>query len=70
MRKQSQTELMLNFCDKMKSAILTVPNFLQPLGKFFLFLGLQVLQPKFLHFRKKKIFLTIFIFSDVKNCQI
>ena len=38
---------------------------------FFLFLGLRILRPKFLHFRKKKkIFFTFFISSDVKNCQI
>ena len=39
---------------------------------FFLFLGLRILLPKFLHFRKKKknLFLNFFISSDVKNCQI
>ena len=42
-----------------------------PLGNFFYFLVFRMLRPKFLHFRKKKkIFLTFFIFSDVKNCQI
>ena len=37
---------------------------------FFLFLGLRILRPKFLHFRKKIkiLFLSFFIFSDVKNC--
>ena len=39
--------------------------------RFFLFLGLRILRPKFLHFRKKLkikiLFLTFFIFSDVKK---
>ena len=36
---------------------------------FFLFLGLRILRPKFLHLRKKIkiLFLTFFIFSDVKK---
>ena len=39
---------------------------------FFLFLGLRILLPKFLHFRKKIKFYfgLFFISSDVKNCQI
>ena len=41
------------------------------LGIFFIFFffGLRILQPKFLHFRKKNkiLFLTFFTFSDVKK---
>ena len=38
---------------------------------FFLFLGLQNLQPKFLHFIIFFVlFLSFFISSDVRNCQI
>ena len=38
-------------------------------ANFFLFLGLRIFRPKFLHFRKKIkiLFLTFFIFSDVKK---
>ena len=38
---------------------------------FFLFFGLRILRLKFLQLEKKiKIFMTFFICSDVKNCEI